>query len=149
MARFRFSLQAVLQQREWIEIERQRAVAALEDQRLRLENQIRQCHRAIVAERIEQGGFLSQGDLRSARLQAAAAQGLDAAARRAVLELAGVHQRLETARAQLVEAMKERKAVELLRQRRLDEWNLQQNRRDAAAVDEIAIMQAARKEGNP
>jgi flagellar protein FliJ len=146
VARFRFTLEPVLDQRQRLEDERQRAVAAIELQRLRLEDALRRFSIDMDLQRQSQRELLAAGDLASARMQAAAIARLGAEAQRTVLELAGVHRRLESARAQLLEAVKARKAVELLKERRLEEWTTEQSRRDAAATDEIAVIQAARKE---
>ena len=149
MARFRFQLQAVLDHREMIEQQKQRAVAEIESQRVRLEHLIRGYQRGIVRERDELKRRLSEVDFRGVRLQAAAQLRLVVAAQRAALELAGVLKRLEAARRELLEAAKRRKAVELLRERRFEEWRLDQSRRELAAVDELAVMAAGRKEGTP
>jgi flagellar FliJ protein len=146
VAQFRFQLEVVLRHRKNIEQQKQRAVAELEVQRVRLENLIRQCQEGIARERAELKTRLSEADLRGARWQAAASMRLVTAARRAALELAGVHKRIEAARAELLEAAKRRKAVELLKERRFEEWRQMEARRDLAAVDELAVMAAGRKE---
>jgi flagellar protein FliJ len=144
--RFRFRLQAVLEHREMVEQERQRAVAALERDRVRLEEVIRGCQREIERERDELRAGLGSGDIRAAKLQSAAMLRFIADARRAVLELSGVLKRMERARASLLEAATARKAVELLRERQLLEWKTGENRREAAAVDELVVMRAGRKD---
>ena len=149
MAKFRFQLRAVLEHRKMVEQQKQRAVAELQAQRLRLEGVIRQCEQAIRQERTELKGLLSEADIRGARWQAAASIRLVATAQRTALELAGVFKRQETARADLLEATKRRKAVELLRDRRFEEWKQDQNRREMAAMDELAVMAAGRKEDQP
>jgi flagellar protein FliJ len=146
MPRFRFPLEAVLQQRERVEQDRQRIVAELEVMRLRLESELRRCASTLHEERSTQREHLMSGDFVDVRMQAAAIAKLGARADRAVVELAGVHRRLEAARAQLLEAMKARKAVELLREKRLEEWTSEQNHMEARSTDEIAIMRAGRKE---
>lgn len=146
MPRFRFRLQAVLEHREMVEQERQRAVAALERDRVRLEQVIRDCQREIERERDELRAGLGNGDIRAAKLQSAAMLRFIADARRAVLELSGALKRLERARASLLEAATARKAVELLRERQLLEWKTSENRREAAAVDELVVMRAGRKD---
>lgn len=146
MPRFRFELQAVLEQREMIEQQKQKAVAELEAHRLDIEAVIRAHQRTIADERAEQRTLLEQGRVMDARAQAASTGRISAMAQRSVLELSGVHARLQVARAELLEAAKRRKAVELLKERRFELWKLEQNRREAAALDELAVMQAARKE---
>ncbi len=143
MARFRFQLQAVLQHRLRLEQEQQRVVAELESTRATLEGTIRSCQDALVRERSEMRSMLQAADMRGVRFQAGAATRIIASAQRAVLELAGVHKRLEAARAVLLEATKRRKAVDLLKERRFEEWRYQQARREAEATDEIAVMRAA------
>jgi flagellar protein FliJ len=146
MARFRFRLQAVLDHREMQEHERQRAVAALERERVRLEQLIRDAQRSIMLEQAELRAGLASGDLHTARRQSAAASRFLAEAQRAAVELAGVHKRLLNARAALLEAAKDRKAVELLRDRHFQSWISEENRREAAAVDELVVMRAGRKD---
>jgi flagellar protein FliJ len=146
MARFRFGLQAVLDHREMIERQQQKVVAGFEAQRVRLEGVLRECQRSIATEKAGQRTMLGSADIYGARQQAAAALRLMVAAQRAAVELAGVHKRLEAARAELLEAAKRRKAVELLRERRFEEWKRDLDRRELAAVDELAVMRAARKD---
>lgn len=132
-----------------IEQQKQKAVAELEAQRVRLEERIRECQRSIAAEKAGQRSMLGSADILGARQQASAALRLMVAAQRTAIELAGVHKRLEAARAELLEAAKRRKAVELLRERRLDEWKQDMDRREAAALDELSVMRAARKGDEP
>ena len=130
------------------------AVAELERQRLDIERIIRECQQGIVREKAELsrhlGSMAGSGEgrvaLRDARFQASAAYSLDARARQEVLRLAGLHKRLDAARAELLRAATARKAVELLRDRRLEAWKYEQSRLESAQVDEMAVMQAARKE---
>lgn len=150
MARFVFELEAVLTQRVAQERERKLAVAALERERERLESVIRGCRDAIHATREDIRAVLRPGagvvDTREVRRLAGGEASDVARAQRAVLELAGVHRRLEAARRALLEAAVRRKAVELLRERRYEAWVLAQRRREDAALDELAVMKAARRE---
>ncbi len=52
--------------------------------------------------------------------------------------MAEVKKKVDAARAALVLAAKDRKAMEKLRDRRQEEWTEDQNRREAAANDEVA-----------
>jgi flagellar export protein FliJ len=65
-------------------------------------------------------------------------------AQRLVLELAGVHKRLEAARAGLIEATKQRRAMELLHDRQLARFKAAIERRETAAFDDMAVIAAAR-----
>ena len=64
--------------------------------------------------------------------------------RGAVVRLAGVHQRLDAARLALIKATAARRGVEVLRERRYEAWKREQDRAEAAALDELAVMRAAR-----
>lgn len=142
MSVFRFKLQPVLDHREMIEQQKQRVVAVLEADRLRLENLIRDCQRALLEESAAMRECLGLSNIRGVRQQAAASMRLTVTAQRAAIELAGVLKRIETARADLLAASKRRKAVELLRERRHEDWMLEQSRRELAAVDELMVMRA-------
>jgi flagellar FliJ protein len=140
MPRFRFRLQVVLDHRRALERQRQRVVAALELDRLAAENALRALHAEIERENADLRATLTSGDFRMTRAHAARVTHLHADARRHVLHLSGVLARLDTARAELLEAARRRKAVELLRDRRLEEWRLAESRRETAAVDEINVI---------
>lgn len=151
MARFVFELQAVLSARRAQERAKQRAVAELEAQRLAAENEIRACRERLEAERDDlrdalAGERAAPGavNLAHVRMQAAASLHVVADAQRAVLRLAGLMKRLDAARLDLLEATTRRKAVETLRERRLEAFMDEQRRRERAAADELAVMHAAR-----
>ncbi len=150
MPRFAFKLEPVLQQRTREERERQKALADLQRQRASLEDEIRGCQRAIDQEKADLRDLLGAGsggavDLRGARMQAGASLHHMARAQRAVLRLAGLHRRIELARAELLEATKRRKAVENLRERRFDEWKREQDATEARELDDLSVMRHARE----
>lgn len=155
MAKFRFELEAVLEQRRGVERGKQLAVAQLEAARMDLEQTIRGHQRQLVREKADLREHLTSArssvestgvDLRTVRLQANASLHLVAKAQQAVLQLAGVHHRLDAARLELIEATTRRRAVEILKERRWEAWKETQNRREAAALDEMAIISASRQE---
>lgn len=135
-------------------------VAGLERERLELEEMIRGCQRSITAEKRELSALLSAErasgggagggvDLGAARVQANASLHMIAEAQRGVIRLSGVYKRLEAARLELVRRATRRRAVELLKERRLAEWKAGLARRDAAAIDEIVSGLAARAAASP
>jgi flagellar FliJ protein len=144
--RFEFTLQAVLDHRERIESEKQRRVAELERQRVRLEEVIRECHRGIVREQEAARSLAREGDIAGMCRQTGAITRLHTEAQRGVIELAGTHRRLDGARAELLEATVARKSVELLRDRRYEAWKREQDRKEQAAIDELAVLRAAWKD---
>lgn len=153
MSRFRFGLDAVLEQRKREERAAQVAVAEIERERLRLEDEIRACDRSIRAEKSElterlaserEGGAV---DIGSVRLQANASLNLIASAQRRVVVLAGVHARLDKARLALLEASVRRKALERLRERAIEAHLRDEARAERAEEDELSVMRQGRKRG--
>lgn len=153
MARFVFKLRPVLEQRERTEREHQKRVAELERERLALEQVIRTHQRSIVQERRDLRDLVGDPEisgptpveLSMVRVQANASLFLVGKAQRAALELAGVHKRLQAARAELLEATTARRALEQLRDRQHEAWLKEENRKEASALDEIGVIAAARR----
>ncbi|MBC7772621.1 MAG: flagellar FliJ family protein [Pyrinomonadaceae bacterium] len=161
--KFVFNMQLVLQQRIRAEEQRQLIVAEFEKQRLEVESRIRGFQQGIYAAKQDLRDRLNAqqdpavphpGDgsgrhgisLGEVRMQANASLQLVVRAQQAVLELAGVHQRLDSARLELLKAAADRKAVELLRARRFQEWKDQQQRFENAELDEMTVMRHARRD---
>lgn len=156
MARFKFNLQAVLKQRLAVERQEQLKVAALEQQRLTIENEIRAFQATLQREKSDLREALSRErsaedepgvDLRGVRLQANAALHIVAKAQQSVLRLAAVHQRLDAARLDLLAATTSRKGVETLRDRRFEAWQTEEKRKEGNVLDELSVMRAARTSG--
>jgi flagellar export protein FliJ len=150
VARFRFRFEAVLEHRRRQERDHQRIVAGLEARRRALEDRIRDCQGRLESERQDLRVDLLTGkrilDVRALRLQVSVAGAITARAQRLVIELAGVHARLDDARARLLEATTARKAVQRLRERELEAWRLREKRREARELDELSVMRAASRE---
>ena len=158
MSRFRFQLEHVLELRRREEREAQVAFSKIDRERVAVESQIRGYQRTIVGFKRDLrsaltgeapadgagGAPITLGDV---RLQAGASLMMMGKAQAAVLRLAGAHRRLETARAQLLGAARARKGVELLRERRLEQWKRAQARREASELDDLTTMRAGRDDG--
>lgn len=154
--RFVFKLQPVLEQRERAEEEQQLRVAAIERERVAIESRVRECQTRIIESREELrrelGGpdSMRNADVRvdEVRFQANASLHLVAKARQAVLELAGVYRRLETARAELGRVTAARKAVQMLKDKQHIEWKQTLARREALELDEMTVMRHAREDSS-
>jgi flagellar FliJ protein len=149
MAKFVFTLKSLLRARQIAEQGCQRAVAELEQQRLALEGRLRNEQSRIVQMKGDLRNTLTGPiDPHALRLHAAATMQQVRSAQQMVLEMAGVHRRLEPARLRLVEAARQRRAVELLRDQRFEQWKRIQDRKDTALLDELATIASARQPGN-
>jgi len=149
MARFRFRLEPLLRARRSTEQTKQRTVAELEGRRRDLEHGLRSAQDRIASGKREQSGRLIGAlDVSALRAQAGWTIQHLRQAQRLLLELAGVHRRLEGARSELIEATKQRRAVELLRERRFLQWKRRITKAEDAALDELSVQAAARKENH-
>ena len=146
MAKFVFKLDPLLRLRRREEETRQRDVAKLEIERRALEDRIRDCQNRITTCKQDlRGGAQGALDMDGMRRFAAAARGLEREANDAVLTLAGLHKRLEAARARLREATRERRAIEHLRERRLETFKRRLDRAETALLDELNTIAGARR----
>ena len=146
MPRFRFPLDPLLEARRRAEQHRQRAVAELQRHRLDLEEALRRQQQFISeGKQSLRNRLLGCVDIIALRSHAACTIDLTRKAQRIVLELAGVHQRLEQARQDLYEAMKQRRALERLRELRYEQWRQRLRKAEETALDELAVAAAARE----
>ncbi|MBX3357221.1 MAG: flagellar export protein FliJ [Phycisphaeraceae bacterium] len=151
MSRFVFELESVLALRQRQEKDRQRAVAAIQRERVVIEEKISGYQRQIALAKQAMRAQLSSASpaggvaVSSVRMEAVAVSHMMVLAQRAVLDLAAVHARLEAARTELVRAATARKAVETLRSRRFERWRLEQSRKETAAMDEIGSLLTDRR----
>lgn len=149
MAQFRFPMQRLLDHRLQEERRRQRMVAELEAERRTLEHQMIERQRSIrgakehLREMLSGAGVRSERarsgsvDVTSARREMHASLAQEASLREAALRLAGVHRRLSEARASLLEATTARRAVELLRDRRYEQWRRAEAKAEGRLLDEL------------
>lgn len=149
MARFVFSLEPVLKARRRSEETFQRDVAGIERERIRLEEILRSHQRSLVSNKdVLRAGLTGLIEVRDLRLQANSSFQIMRRAQQIVLELAGVYKRIEAARTRLIEASRRRRAIEFVRDRRYEQWKAALNKAETAALDELAVIAAARKESD-
>ena len=148
MAKFRFPLQALLEHRARIERDHRVGVAVAERARVEAEDEVRARQRSIISIKSDLREALSPGagpvNLREARLQANASLHATLRTQQSALKLAGAMRRVDGARVQLIEAAKERRALELLRDRRFEAWKQKMNKAETNELDDIANARAAR-----
>lgn len=139
---FRFPLDPLLRLRRRNEREKQRAVAALEARRAELEATIRRRQADLHSGKATlREALVGRVDVRALRLQAQSAMSVRRQADALVLQLAGVHRSLEKARAELIAAAKDRRALELLREKREAQWREDERRAEQRLLDDLAHTQ--------
>lgn len=147
MPKFRFKLEALLDSRRRDERDHQIEFATIDRERIGLEDAIRSRHTAARRGRDDLRRALEPGEPRTiigVRLQAKSSLMLESQTQRLAIELAGVLKRLGEARTRLLEAARARKAVELLREKRFEEWKRDQDRRETAEQDDLVTERAGR-----
>lgn len=146
MAKFQFRFQTLLAHHRRVEDQRQRDLAQHLRKRMILHDQVRDMQNTIRdSKRSMADGLIGQVDLtrvgQFARYSGHAAQ----RARQIVVRLAAVEKQIVDARALLLEATKQRKALELLRDKHEAQWRYEQNRREVNELDELASTRYARR----
>ena len=145
MATFKFPLQVVLDQYEKLERDQKIALARIEAERQSQEGELIGYQNSIREQKEDLRRWLGGAgtvDLSMARLQAGASLSTQFKAQQSAIRLAGTHRRLEEQRERLREASRRRKAVELLKERQFEAWKREMKRREAAELDELAVMRA-------
>jgi flagellar FliJ protein len=139
MAKFRFALERVLDRRLKEEEARRLVLAKIEGHRRALEDALRDRQREIGAGRDDwRNSLVGTVDPVALRHNAAASMGLMRKAQRTVLELAGLDKSLVRAKADLVEAARARRALEILREQRFAAFKTVEARREREQLDEFA-----------
>jgi len=146
MAQFKFRFKTLLKHRSRIEDQRQRDLAQHLRTRMILHDQIREMQDTIRdSKRSMADGLVGKVDLtrvgQFARYSGHAAQ----RARQIVVKLAGLEKQVDLARAVLLEATKQRKALELLRDKDQAKWRYEQDRKETNELDELATSRYARR----
>ncbi len=146
MAKFVFRLEPLLTARRHAEQDARRVVAVLERERLGLQDDLRRHQQQIMSDKQQMRGSMTGSlDMRSLRQSAGVTLHGIRKAQQVVLKLAGVSQRMESARAELRKMRTRRRAIELLREKRFDQWKMVQNKAETAALDELAVGRAVRR----
>jgi len=139
--RFRFKLQAVLQQREVVERNRLLAVAGVQ-------HELRECEarlRAIVAERASVlAAWPKTADLQDYALREAYLDSLDARAASERQARASIEERLARARQALVEARRARESITRLKEKAHEAYMAEVRREEQATLDDLAVLRHRR-----
>lgn len=144
MAQFIFKLQSVLRQREIIEQQKQRELSIRQQAYVDLENQLQHMQQQVANTLADLRinhlvGKLDLNFLASHRrfMTAMQRQALGIAQKMGPAKVA-----VDTARALLAEAAKQRKIIEKLRERQFAQWKAAEAKKELALLDEIGMQLA-------
>ncbi|MEX0655195.1 MAG: flagellar export protein FliJ [Phycisphaeraceae bacterium] len=145
MATFRFKFENVLEQRRMVEDERQRELARHMRTRMILQSQLEQMQGTIRQSKHELADALvGRVDLQRVAGFASYSGQSTERARQIVQRVALAERQIHEARSRLLDASRQRKAMELLRDRHERAWKQEQRRREAVMFDEVATQQYLR-----
>ncbi|MEX2672231.1 MAG: flagellar export protein FliJ [Phycisphaeraceae bacterium] len=148
MARFTFKLEPVLSQRRRVEDEHRRVLARLLSRRMQMHHQLREMQESLSGDKQAMAqSLVGQVDVGRIRGHAAHNAQIVQRARGIVTHLADLEDQIAEARAALIQASQQRKAIELLRDRQHRRWKKKLDQREAAAMDEMATQRFGRGTG--
>jgi flagellar protein FliJ len=147
MARFQFKLEALLTHRRQIEKEKQRRVGQVQQEILAVRRHIQETQTLIRAENQTLGAQELTGrlDMQYIAHEKRFVGSLLVRIALASQKLAGLEQTLAAARTELLAAARARKVIEKLREKQFARWRMEQERKDAAVIDEIGTQLAVRR----
>ena len=145
MAKFEFRLEPVLRQRELVEEDRQRDLAKVLRQRMILQTQLQNMQRSITESKHGLAdGLVGKVDLDQVSHFARYSGQQSQRAHQILVRMTDLERQIQEARGLLLNATRDRKRLELLRQRRFDRWRSDQQRREAIEMDELSMQQYIR-----
>ena len=150
MARFEFRLEALLAHRQQIEKEKQRRVAAVQQEIQAMVRHIQETQARIAAENRTLGSkeLVGSLDMQYIAYEKRFVGNLQVRIVLAMQKLAGMEQQLNGARAELLAAARDRKVIEKLKEKQLARWQAEQDRKEAALMDELGTQLAMRGRGS-
>lgn len=145
MAQFQFSLEAVLEQRQRVEDERQRDLAKVRQQMREAQDELRQLDQALQATLadVRSNRLVGQIDLNFLAAYRRYAAAVQRKGTQMAQKMALIQREIDRAQAALAEASKQRKIIEKLREKQEAKWKLEQSRKETAQLDEASMRIAA------
>jgi flagellar FliJ protein len=144
--RFEFRLEGLLEHRRQLEKDQQRKVAEIQQEAQYMQRQIRDAQTRIVLEnrKLTSQQLVGKLDMAYIAHEKRYVGNLHVQIAFMMQKLAGVEERIAAARVELLAAAKARKVIEKLREKQLARWRAEQDRKEAAAMDEIGTQIALR-----
>ena len=139
MPRFVFRYETLLGHRRQLEDQRQRELATQVRSQMIYTDQLRAMQQDITRSKQDLGqALVGKVDLSQVGGFTRFNHESTVRGRQLVTKLAQMEKHVEAARRKLLEATQQRKALELLRERDEKQWRLEQDRRETAALDDLA-----------
>lgn len=139
MARFVFKLEALLEARQRAEKDRQRELAERAAVVVECEQQLKNLDTQVktATDDVRENHLTGKLDLNFLAAHRRFLGAMQRSAMDVVQKLANASKRVDEARVVLVEAAKQRKVIEKLREKQLERWKAEQARRELADLDEV------------
>jgi len=146
MAIFHFRFETLLNHRRRIEDDRQRQLAKHLRTQAIMHDQLRNQQQTIHSSKRELAGSLvGTVDLAAVGQFARYSGAVAARARQIVARLGQLEHQIRDARNQLLGATRQRKALDMLRDKHHAQWRLEQERRETAELDDLTTQRYARR----
>jgi len=150
MAVFQFKLEPLLKHRRTLEEQAQSELAQRLRHKLMLENQLRDQQQTIVTDKASMADSLvGRVDVGRIRQHAMHQHQVALRVQQIAMRLLELNREIDEARASLIEAAKQRKAVERLKEKQFERWRAAQEKARAAELDELATQAYARRPEEP
>jgi len=147
MAGFQFRYESVLEQRRRAERQRQRELAELKTREQSMKDELRQMQQTIdQSKRDMSEGLVGRVDLNAIGDVSRYSGQVMVRGQQLVQDLASMDQQLTEARQRLMEATRQRKILERLREREYERWLWHQRRAERRQQDELANQQYVRQQ---
>ena len=145
MANFQFKLEPLLRHRLATEEQYQRELAGQLQQRTNLHDELRQMQQTISTSKSDlRDGLLGRVDLEHIAAFTWYSRHVTQRAHHMVVQLASIEKQIATAREKLMESIRARRVLELLREKQFVQWQLEQQRREDAELDDLALQRFIR-----
>lgn len=146
VAKFHFKLEALLAHRQQVEKEKQRKLAAVQSEMQAVTRQLQETHARIAAENksLTASHLTGKLDMQYIAHEKRFVGNLQIKILLGMQKLAAMEKTLAAARAELLAAARDRKVIEKLKEKQLARWRAEQDRKEAALMDEIGTQIALR-----
>jgi flagellar FliJ protein len=151
VAKFHFKLEALLAHRQQVEKEKQRKLAVVQNEVQALTRQLQETHTRIAAENKSLTATHLTGtlDMQYIAHEKRYVGNLQIKIVLGMQKLAAMEKTLATARTELLAAARDRKVIEKLREKQFARWRAEQDRKEAALMDELGTQIALRNAPEP